>query len=89
MFRVLRSTNGEILFSVCGRVGNEQIDELERIIRLEEGSRPLALDLRDVTLVSNEAVEFFLRCEKDGIALRGCPGFIREWISRQQKNATG
>ena len=89
MFRVLRSTNSEILFSVCGRVGTEQIEELGKIIRFEDSSRPLALDLRDVTLVNNQAIEFLLRCESEGIALRNCPGFIREWISRQQGKATG
>jgi len=84
MFRVLRSTNGETVFSVCGRVGNEQIEELGIILRSEDGSRPLVLDLRDVTLVNNEAVEYFLRCESGGIALRNCPGFVREWMRRQQ-----
>jgi hypothetical protein len=88
MFRVLRSTSVETVFTVCGRVGNEQTAELRTIVCSEDGSHPLVLDLRDVTLVNNDAVEFFSRCEKDGIVLRNCPGFIREWISRRKGNAT-
>ena len=89
MFRVLKSTNGDNLFSVCGRVGTEQTEELRTIVQFADGNRPLALDLRDVTLVNNEGLAFFWRCEKDGIALRNCPGFVREWINRQHQNATG
>jgi len=33
--------------------------------------------------VDREIVRFLRRCERDGIALRNCPPYIREWIARE------
>jgi hypothetical protein len=38
------------------------------------------LDLRDVTLVNQDAVEFLAGCEADSIKLENCPAYIRVWI---------
>jgi hypothetical protein len=42
----------------------------------------LALDLTQVTLVSLEAVRALTVAEANGIELRNCPAYVREWISR-------
>jgi len=43
------------------------------------------LDLRDLTLVDQDAVSFLKRCEADNITLKNCPAYIREWITRERK----
>jgi hypothetical protein len=40
------------------------------------------LDLRDVTLVNQDAIKFLSSCEADSIKLENCPAYIREWIKR-------
>ena len=42
----------------------------------------LALDLTEVTVVSLEAVRALTVAEANGIELRNCPAYIREWISQ-------
>jgi hypothetical protein len=46
----------------------------------------LAIDLAEVTLVSQEAVEALAAAEADGIELRNCPPYVREWISRARES---
>jgi len=38
------------------------------------------LDLREVKLADRDAVRFLARCEADGIQLKNCPPYVREWI---------
>jgi hypothetical protein len=40
--------------------------------------------LKDLTLVGQDAITFLKRCEADGVTLENCPGYIREWITRQR-----
>jgi hypothetical protein len=39
----------------------------------------------DVTLVDVEVVEFFLRCEQQGIRIAHCPAYVREWMAREKR----
>jgi hypothetical protein len=41
--------------------------------------------LAEVTLVSCEAVKTLTLAETNGIELRNCPGYVREWISRERE----
>ena len=49
----------------------ESIAEVEALIRMDASGRRLVLDLRDVTLAGQEAVDFLARCEAAGIGLVG------------------
>jgi len=49
----------------------------------EAEGRRMILDLRDLILVDHDAVRFLKRCEADGIQLKNCPAYIREWITRE------
>jgi uncharacterized protein YlaN (UPF0358 family) len=60
----------------------ENIGELEAQVRKEADGRRIVLDLRDLTLVDQDAVSFLTRCEADNITLKNCPAYIREWITR-------
>ncbi|MCI0414965.1 hypothetical protein L0222_19485 [bacterium] len=45
----------------------------------EQGS--IVLDLKEVQLVDREIIAFLAQRESDGVTLRDCPEYIREWIS--------
>jgi hypothetical protein len=80
MFRLQRSANSHVLFTLSGRLEAEDVKELRELIARETTGQPLVLDLKDVTLVSQDAVTFLISCEEDGISLHNCPGYIRVWI---------
>jgi len=84
MLRVRRSANGQVVFRLSGRMGLEETVELETLIKSEENGRPIVLDLKDVTLVGQDAIVFLERCEADSITLKNCAGYVREWITRQR-----
>ena len=84
MLRITRAANGEVVFNLSGRMGAENIDELEMLLREEAFDRRTVLDLNDLTLVDQDAVRFLGRCEADGIHLRHCPAYIREWINQEE-----
>ena len=67
---------------LIGRIEAEYLDELDIHIRRH---RPLlVLDLREVTLVDVAVVRFLITCEAEGIELRHCAPYIREWMVREQ-----
>lgn len=45
------------------------------------------LEMDEVTLVDVDVVRFLVNCERQGIELRGCPAYIREWITRERESA--
>jgi hypothetical protein len=67
--------------ALSGRLQFEHVNELRGLIRRE--AHKVVLDLREVNLVDREAVEFLAACEKDGVSLRNCSPYIREWITRE------
>ncbi len=81
MFQICKSVNGGLVtIALSGRIEDEQLSELEAVLKSEAGS--VVLDLADVRLVHREAVKFLLKCEDRGIALRNCPSYVREWIDK-------
>jgi len=83
MLKISRRQNGTdtVEFTLSGRLQFEHVNELRGLIRKE--ANKLVLDLREVNLVDREAVEFLAACENDGISLRNCSSYIREWITRE------
>lgn len=51
-----------------------------------DGRRLVAIELAEVELVSNVAVQLLVRAEAEGIELRSCPAYIREWITSEQES---
>ena len=92
MLRIQRKANGDVVFALSGRIGGENIAELEALIAAEgealrsakEKDRSIVLDLRDMTLTGEDGIEFLTRCETAGIALVNCDPYVREWITRQR-----
>jgi anti-anti-sigma regulatory factor len=81
MLKITRAGNGEVVIKLSGRMGAENIGELEELISAETSSRRIVLDLKDLTLVDQDAVSLLRRCEADSLQLRNCPAYIRKWIT--------
>ena len=82
MLKITRSTNGEVIFTVSGRMDVENLAELEMLFGSEANGRRIILDLKDLTLVDQDAISFLERCEAGNIQLNNCPAYIREWIRK-------
>ena len=87
MLKIQRSANGRVVFTLSGRIEAEDVKDLRQPLDLETAGQHLVLDLRDVTLVNEDAVKFLAGCGADSIKLENCPAYIREWIERS-KNRT-
>ncbi len=85
MLRITRTENGEVVIKLSGRMDTENMGELETLVGKEADGSRIVLDLRDLTLVDQDAVSFLKRCEADNITLKNCPAYIREWITRGRK----
>ena len=81
MFKITRAANGEVVFKLSGRMGAENIGELEKLVSAEASGRRIVLDLKDLRLVDQDGVSFLRRCEADSIQLKNCPAYIRKWIA--------
>ena len=82
MLRIERSGNGQVRFTLSGRIEAEEIQELQQLLASEQSGHHLIFNLRDVTLVNQNAVNFLAQCEADGIKLENCPLHVRKWIDR-------
>jgi anti-anti-sigma regulatory factor len=84
MLRITRAANGDVVFKLSGRIETENIAELEALLSGERSGRSIVLDLSDMILVDQDVVNFLRRCETDGIKLKNCPAYVREWIKRER-----
>jgi len=84
MLKIERSaTDALVVFAVSGEIGMDEVAELRSVLASEPSFQKV-LDLKDVTIVDRDAVMFLADCETDGIALKNCPRFIRQWIVRER-----
>ncbi len=84
MLKITRAANGEVVFTVSGRMDAENLRELKMLLSSEPNGRRITLDLKELTLVDQDAVRFLERCEIDNMQLKNCPAYIREWITRER-----
>ena len=91
MLKILRSANVDVVFALSGRLDVDNIGELCTLLAAEPPDRALVLDLKDVVLADRDAIRFLGARERQGILLRNCPPYIREWIAREneQSDASG
>jgi anti-anti-sigma regulatory factor len=87
MLKIQRSSNGQVVFTLSGQMDEEHIAELEALVRSEAKGRRIVLDLTDLTLVGRDAISFLKRCEADGIELKNCAGYVREWVTRERRGS--
>jgi hypothetical protein len=77
-------SEGSVLLILSGRIETENVTELRSLVAAE--SLPILFDLREVSLVSREVVQFLAQCQDTGIMIQNCPAYIREWIARESAN---
>jgi anti-anti-sigma regulatory factor len=85
MLMIRRAGNGEVVFTVSGQMDRGNVAELQSVISSEATGRRIVLDLKDLILADQDVVSFLVRCEADGIQLKNCPAYIREWVLRERK----
>jgi hypothetical protein len=83
MLRIQRTANGDVVFTLSGRIDKEYIPELEALIAAEGKDRRIILDLKDMTLTGQDGINFLAQCEAADIVLKNCDPYVREWITRQ------
>ena len=75
------STEQGLVLSISGRLAEE---DLELVRMALDRRRVVAIELAEVELVSRDAVKVLIRAEAEGIELRSCPAYIREWITNER-----
>ena len=79
--------SGFVVFRVSGRIDRAYAEVLQDVTENEKtGKGRLVLDLAEVTVVSLEAVRALNLAEANGIELRNCPAYVREWVSRAKES---
>lgn len=84
MLKITWATNGGVVFKLSGRMDAENVGQLEKLFSAEASGCRIVLDLEDLTLVDQDVVSFLRRCEADGVQLKNCPAYIREWITGER-----
>jgi hypothetical protein len=83
MLKIQRKTNGAVVLTLSGHLETDGLSELSALLAAEPADRTVVLDLKDLVLVDRDTVRFLRDRERDGISLRNCPPYIREWIARE------
>ena len=76
--------SGQLLFIDAGsaNLAAAQVPELKELF--DRDYRNIILDLRDLRLADRDAVRFLRSCEADGMKLKNCPAYVREWMDREK-----
>ena len=71
-----------VVLRVSGRIATEDLEVVRAALEQEGGT--VAIDLSEVALVDRAVVKLLAASEANGIELRNCPAYIREWITRER-----
>jgi anti-anti-sigma regulatory factor len=82
---IMSGDDGTVI-KLIGRLRADYLPELTA--RLKTSGRRIVLEMNEVTLVDVESVRFLSTCETQGVELRRCPAYIREWIARERGRAS-
>jgi anti-anti-sigma regulatory factor len=83
--RIQKSDEAQrVVFRLIGRIQAEHVPELQAVFGYHVADHNLILDVKDVKLVDREVVRFLAQLETEGVGLRNCSAFIREWISQER-----
>jgi hypothetical protein len=83
-FRIDRlSTEHGLVLYISGQLA---VDDLEVVRTTLDPRRVLAVELAEVELADRDAVKLLAQAETEGIELRSCPAYIREWITNERES---
>lgn len=71
-----------VVLRLCGRIDAEHLSELRAC--LSRHGPNAVLDLDEVRLVDVAVIRFLARCQAEGMELRNCSRYIREWMDRER-----
>ncbi len=77
-------TDQGLVLRIIGRITRDDLDVLRTA--LEDGS-VVALELTELELIDRDALKLLAIYEANGIELRHCPAYIREWITRERDSS--
>jgi anti-anti-sigma factor len=84
-YRIQRSTRTDaVVLALSGELDHEHAERLQELLDSEAHSR-IFLDLKDVTLVGRETVQFLARVEAAGVRIVNCPHYVRSWIIAENR----
>ena len=78
----LLTEHDRVVLRVSGRIATEDLEVFRAALEQESGA--VAIDLAEVDLVDRAVVKLLATSEANGIELRNCPAYIREWIARER-----
>src|SRR5258708_39577900 len=82
-YRIERRVIGDlVVLYICGRITEQGVDTLRNLL---EQNGIAAIDLKDVLIVERETITLLAVCESNGVELRNCPAYIREWVTREKE----
>ena len=79
----LPTDQGSVL-SISGRITREDVDVLRTAL---EDDSVVAVELAELELIDRDALKLLAINEANGIELRHCPAYIREWIRRERDSS--
>ena len=79
----LSNEQGVVLQISC-RIAAEDLEVVRTAL---DGHRVVAIDLAREELVDCEAVTLLAQTDAEGIELRSCPAYIREWITKERESS--
>jgi hypothetical protein len=79
-----RWTEKGLLLRVSGRLASEDLEVIRTALY---GRRVVSIELSEVELVDLDAVRLLAQAEVEGIELRNCPAYIREWIAKERTSS--
>ena len=78
------STEQGLVLYISGRLAAEDLE----VVRIAlDARRVVAVELGEVELISRDAVKLLVEGEAQGIELRSCPAYIREWITNERESS--
>ena len=82
MLKIQRSTEGgHARLALSGRIEEQHLAELHRVIEEDFCRHVVTLDLEEVRLVDRDVVGVLARWGSAGIRLENCPAYLHEWIT--------
>ena len=71
-----------MVFRISGRITEQDVETLRASLEQERGM-VAAIDLTDVLIVNRETITLLAVSKSNGVELRNCPAYIREWVRKE------
>jgi anti-anti-sigma regulatory factor len=88
----VQNTAGNLLLTLEGRVKGPWVEELRKCWLTSANmaaGEPVSVDLSAVNFVDAAGLDLLLQMQKEGLALKGASGFLRQMLGERDGNANG